>query len=51
MTNATNVADSDISDALNTARFSPFHLKAIWTSSMGFQSRHCRGAEARGQGH
>lgn len=36
MTNATNVADSDISDALNTARFSPFHLKAIWASSMGF---------------
>ncbi|WP_308389381.1 MFS transporter [Acidithiobacillus sp. AMEEHan] len=32
----TAVQDSDIAEALNTARFSPFHLKAIWASSMGF---------------
>ncbi|MEL5849065.1 MAG: MFS transporter [Candidatus Igneacidithiobacillus chanchocoensis] len=32
----TTLQESDISEALNTARFSPFHLKAIWASSMGF---------------
>ncbi|MDD3759294.1 MAG: MFS transporter [Acidithiobacillus sp.] len=33
---ATGVVDGDISSALNTATFSPFHLKAMWASSMGF---------------
>ncbi|MCE5387637.1 MAG: MFS transporter [Acidithiobacillus sp.] len=35
-TASSHLEDSDISAALNAARFSPFHLKAMWASSMGF---------------